>query len=203
MDKLTEKLIGHFKSVYKDKGYTWFDTDEPYNLNIIGVRNESPLVNLFNDFIFVIFRNEYMDWVIKQYNATTKPGVTYLLNPINDAGAAILKEGQYKKLWKVGMHKTQYEALVQFNDAIVIRDNEKNGSFSFTGKEEKGMFGINLHRAGLIETKVVVNRYSAGCQVLQNPNDFKDLMFLVNRSIKQGFANSFSYTLLNSKDFNE
>jgi len=46
----------------------------------------------------------------------------------------------------------------------------------------------------------VVGKWSAGCQVLQDPDHFKFLLTLCDRaSVKYG--NKFSYTLLEEADF--
>lgn len=62
---------------------------------------------------------------------------------------------------------------------------------------EEGMFGINIHKAG--EASVVVDSWSAGCQVLARDTDFRELMNIVELSIPI-WGNIFTYTLLEEKD---
>jgi len=60
-----------------------------------------------------------------------------------------------------------------------------------------GMFGINIHKAGVFSEQV--NGWSAGCQVFQKSDDFYEFMSLVQKSRKR-FGNSFTYTLLKKSD---
>jgi len=46
-----------------------------------------------------------------------------------------------------------------------------------------------------------VNGYSAGCQVVQDPQDYLVHMTLV-RQARINWGNSFTYTLINEKDLN-
>jgi hypothetical protein len=55
-------------------------------------------------------------------------------------------------------------------------------SDEISGTEDTGYFGINIHRA--LETGLAnfVSKFSAGCQVLRNPADFKLLLEEVKKS---------------------
>jgi len=64
-----------------------------------------------------------------------------------------------------------------------------------------GFFGINIHRAtaktGGKSTRV--DRWSAGCQVIASNEDFAVFMKIC-RKARDLWGNSFTYTLLESKD---
>ena len=59
------------------------------------------------------------------------------------------------------------------------------------------MVGINIHKAG--ESSIVVDGWSAGCQVLARSMDFRELMNIVNLAIPL-WGDVFTYTLLEEKD---
>jgi hypothetical protein len=79
---------------------------------------------------------------------------------------------------------------------LVYRDNNKNDTIDALGIiEETGYFGVNIHRSNVYRPSVEVGKWSAGCQVLQDPDYFAFLMKLCNRAVEKS-PNSFTYTLL-------
>jgi len=197
MDKIT------FDSVYNalnNKDYEIFETGNlPYNLNIIGIRNNNSVPNSFDDYIIVIWKYKGQ-WNFKKYEATTDPGLYYLNNPLSPKGTAILKEGQYLHCYCLGLHQGKYKALVQFMPLTVIRDFDKDNYLDFSsGKEETGLFGINIHRANLSGKTVNVNQWSAGCQVFAESSQFKEFISLCEMAQKY-WGKTFSYTLINFND---
>ena len=66
------------------------------------------------------------------------------------------------------------------------------------GKEETGLFGINIHRASQTGTTTYVDKYSAGCQVFSNADDFNVFMQLCDRH-RQYYGNDFTYTLIDER----
>jgi hypothetical protein len=66
-------------------------------------------------------------------------------------------------------------------------------------KIAEGVFGINIHKAGADST--YVENWSEGCQVFKRVKDFDEFMKICKRAAKI-HGNKFSYTLLESKDFN-
>lgn len=92
------------------KGYTVF-LNEPYDLNLIGIRTEDLAANTFNDWLCVLYRSEGR-WLLFALPDTTDPGIYYRKHPMNVDGTAILKPGQYRGAYKVGQHKG-YAALQQ------------------------------------------------------------------------------------------
>tara|TARA_Y100000034_G_C6579998_1_gene251606 strand:- start:237 stop:455 length:219 start_codon:yes stop_codon:yes gene_type:complete len=63
--------------------------------------------------------------------------------------------------------------------------------------KDTGRFGINIHKGGRNSSRV--EKYSAGCQVFKNDSDFKEFMITMYAA-KKHFGNSFTYSLLTSKD---
>jgi hypothetical protein len=116
------------------KGYKLFENNSmPYNLNIWFIRSDNQMAGKFDDLQIVFWRNSHGEWEYKQYVCTTDPSDLYLLNPINKNGAAIVKPGQYEKVWKLGNHKGQkdHPALVQSNNLTVIRDFNRDGRLDY------------------------------------------------------------------------
>jgi hypothetical protein len=188
------------KQVCRAKGLNFFETGD-FNVNLVGIRNMRDLqANTFNDVFCIAFKKEG-ESVLLQYPCTTDPGTYYRLNPINVNGTAILPAGQYFGLWKIGMHQGKYEALVQRLPTVVIRDNNRDANLDLKARTGASEFiGLNCHRASPTGTSKQVDKWSAGCQVLANNADFDQLMKLVKYAAKH-YGNSFTYTLLESTDF--
>lgn len=173
----------------------------PFELNIVGYRSKSTIPNLFDDKIVVFWydKNGKIDGRI--YAATTDPGTFWLKNPMTPQGTAILKAGQYIDTYALDLHKGDYLALTQKKPVTVIRDYDRNAVLDFNnGKEEKGNFGINLHRAKKVGTTVSVDKNSAGCQVLANGKDFDELIALAQKH-KALYGNKFTYTLIDNRAY--
>jgi hypothetical protein len=178
----------------KDKGYVIYD--QPYQLNIIGVRNAQSQPNKFDDQLYVFYKDENSNWVLKEYPITTDTGTYWLLNPMSSQGSAMLKEGQYIDAYKQGLHKGQYTALIQQKPVTTYRDYDRNAFFDFGQKETTGLYGINIHKAG--SDSQDVNKWSAGCQVFQKSDDFQEFMQLTDKH-KSNYGNNFTYTLLDER----
>lgn len=185
-EKIIAALMGH--------GYRVFT--RPYELNIVGIRSKSIDPNVFNDTINVVYRDKAGNWQLHSFDATTDPGTFWLQNPQNPQGTAILKAGQYLNSHIIGLHRNKYTALVQRMPVTVIRDVSRDGKLDFSGSEDRGVFGINIHRAVQTGTAKFIDKFSAGCQVFSNATDFDAFMGLCDRH-RQLYGNSFTYTLLN------
>lgn len=188
------------KQICRAKGFRFFEGGD-YNLNLIGIRNVRDVqANTFNDVFCVAFM-EHGKPVLLQYACTTDPGTYYRLNPANVHGTAILPPEQYLGLWKIGKHKGQYDALVQATPTAVIRDSNRDPNLDLnarTGVRE--LIGLNCHRARPDGTSKQVDKWSAGCQVIANSNDFAQLMNLAKLAANI-HGNGFTYTLLESHNF--
>lgn len=196
-----KNLIGCLSDVAIQKGYPIFKCNKnyPINLNIWGIRSKDIDINYYNDVIIIFYNDSINSWYIDIYDATTKPGSYYLQNPLNEKGCAILKEGFYRGLWKIGLHKG-YTALIQANPCTVYRDNNKDNIIDKDIPTETGMFSIDLHRASAWKVEDEVGLYSAGCQVIKDVNEFNiHILPLVKKAIGNGTT---SYALINETDLN-
>ena len=203
-----------FKSLFKEKEYSYF-TEGDYNLNIIGIRNLSDGViqkDKFNDFLVCTYKINNK-WITKIWPITTDPGLRMLEKPINSLGTAILVPGQYLGAYQLGLHKGQYQALVQKKPVKVYRDKNKNNRLDFDSPIQEGIFGINIHGSLNANKSTTMNPekvsdtwkseavgpWSAGCQVFKCAKDYSEFMSLVRKS-KDRYGNSFTYTLLTTED---
>ena len=177
----------------RKKNYVIYE--KPYQLNIVGVRNAQSQPNKFDDSIFVFFKDDKNDWVSYEYPATTDTGMFYLLNPMSNLGAAMLKEGQYVNAYAQGIHRT-YPALVQVKPVTTYRDYDRDAIFDIFTKETTGEYGINIHKAGANSQDV--DNWSAGCQVFQKSADFNEFMKMTDKH-RNLYGNSFTYTLIDER----
>ncbi|WP_165739779.1 hypothetical protein [Pseudoalteromonas sp. Z1A6] len=175
------------------------------NLNIIGIRHANTRANTFNDAICVLYQQN-SEWQLKQYKATTDAGIYWRKNPMNIDGTAVLVAGQHKSLWMLGYHQGKYRALVQHKPVVVLRDNNKDTELDTDvtpqAELQQGYFGINCHRANSKTTSTQVDKWSAGCQVFANPNDFDEFIALCEQSAAK-YGPYFTYTLLEQADIKE
>ena len=188
----------------KSKGYVWFNglNEKGYDVNIVGVRNNSPstfkkVTNVFDDFITLTFKDE--NGVLQYYcwSATTDPGKKGVQQFHNRKGVARLIPGQYRGVWAIDKHQRKYEALCQRNGNVdVWRDGNKDLIFDEILKD-CGMFGINIHKAG--QDSMWVENWSEGCQVFKRVKDFDEFMKICKKASKI-WGNKFSYTLIESTD---
>lgn len=194
--------LEQIKKIYEVKGYKLFDDGVPYNLNIGGIRTNDMRPNTFNDYEFCFYKDETGEEQFHVWEATTDPGLYYLMHPLYKKGTAILAPGQYIGCWQVGLHKGKYRALIQIGGEVkVYRDANRDEKYNYDeATAEWGYFGINDHRASKYGIVNYVNRFSAGCQVIRDPNNFDELMTITSKSLNY-FSNSFSYTLTIQDDF--
>lgn len=203
MDFFTKCANANLAKILKEKGYEFF-TKGAYNLNIIGIRSDQNrrVTDMFDDALVVVYQTPTGIWQKQIYHITTEPGSYYMVkNMLNPKGTAILAPGQYRGCWSIGLHRGKYSALVQKKAVFVYRDNNKDMVYDL--KPEKldvGVFGINIHRSNEFEPKVYIDKYSAGCQVFADPNEFKSFMRLCNLQVEHKKGKTFTYTLLDESD---
>jgi len=188
-----------FSKLFAKKGYKYFSNGN-YNLNIIGVRsaNNHKVTNEFDDYLVVIYNTSKSKDNRAIYKITTQPGISYMENPSNSKGTAILAEGQYKGAYKLGKHKGQ-NALIQVKDLKVYRDINKDRKYDYNKQSiDSGKFGINIHRAGTNSKQI--NNWSAGCQVFAINSEFESFLRLCKLQIDNGFGETFTYTLINERE---
>lgn len=187
-------FLSKIKGILRSKGYELYT--KPNQLNIVGIRSTSTIPNRFDDEIHVFYKVAPLKWHYHVYKVTTDPGTFWLRNPMQPQGTAILAQGQYKGAYKIGLHQGKYKALVQVKPITVIRDYDRDAKLDFrNGIKSKGLFGINIHRASLNGITKQVDKYSAGCQVFANINEFKEFLGLCEKHLTL-YGNSFTYTLI-------
>lgn len=198
MSLATKCANADFQKIFARKGYAFFTKGE-YNLNIIGVRHKGAKVtNRFDDCLVVIYNTPNEQNVKRVFVCTTLPGKKAMEHPTAIKGTAILVEGQYRGTWKIGYHKGKYKALCQAKPVVVYRDNNKDHIYDLSPISiDRGIFGINIHKAG--DNSTLVDGWSYGCTVLAKSIDFNALMRLVEKSANI-YGNSFTYTLINEED---
>ena len=177
---MKQRTILELKESFKALGYVW------PSFHIIGVRSRENKPNSFDDLIYVIDKEK-----VSCYPCTTDPGSYWLNHPMNVEGTAVLVPNQYIDTWAIGLHRGKYKALRQLRDVSVYRDNDRD-NIAEKGSIQKGLFGINIHRANELSTSVLVDKWSAGCQVISSPKDFKEFLSSCISSKLQ----MFTYTLL-------
>ena len=195
------------QNTVEGKGYKYFhdNSNKGYDVNIIGIRNSETkgrVTNAFDDTLTIAYKIEG-EWQYHEFNCTTDPGTAYMNNPIlENTGCAILKPGQYRGSHKLRLHAGKYLALGQQRDVTVYRDNNRDDKYDLDeSSTTTGLFGINIHRAtarkGGKSTRV--DKWSAGCQVIADNDDWFEFLDIC-QAAREIHGNSFSYTLIESKD---
>jgi len=188
--------IEQLKEALTKKGYP-IKTGE-WELNIIGIRNDNAQPNSFDDTMCVLFKDQYGDDTLIAFSCTTDAGLYWLLHPMNVDGCIIMKEGNYPDAYKIGLHRG-YKALKQIGKICYVRDNNKDSVLDFNSNNEVvGNFATNIHHASFPENSVVVDKWSAGCQVINK--GWLEFLELCDQSVLITEKNLFDYTLLNIKD---
>jgi hypothetical protein len=196
--------VDEIRAVLEAKGFDFFDGGKPYNLNLIGVRNDIQKPERFDDAILAVYRDESERWQVETFQSTTDPGLYWLRNPMRDAGTAILCPGQYPGCYRIGTHQ-HYKALEQIGNMTYVRDDDQDDRLDLALMHKKGqpftdVIATNLHRADDTERSEYNYKWSAGCQVIADPEEFEMLLSICHDSAKI-FGNRFTYTLLTIEDF--
>jgi len=204
--KYSREKIAH---VLSEKGYKYFTGNGgqfPYDVNIVGVRNsktKNRVTNAFDDIMTISYMDENQEWQYHEYGCTTDPGMYYTEKQLlNKDGVAIVKPGQYRKSHILGLHQGKYEALVQRGRITVYRDQNMDDEYDLNENDtQNGLFGINIHRATAKKggKSIRVDKWSAGCQVIADNDDYNEFIDICNKA-KNYWGNSFTYTLIESKD---
>lgn len=145
--------------------------------NLFGFRDPSgTMSDVFNDILGYTRGDEcFIDW------GTTDPGKSGILNPVTVGGitgAAFLKPGLHKGMWKVGEHgihnpSFKHKAWVQVGAVEIYRDRNKNGVIDSADILTRGVYGINRHRASKAKLAEFIGPYSIGCQVYQSASSLE------------------------------
>ena len=194
------------ETTVKEKGYKWFEdnSNKGYDVNIVGVRNSKTngrVTNAFDDCMTISYKVEG-EWKFHCFPCTTDPGTHWVENILNDRGVAILKPGQYRGSHKLRLHQGKYLALGQKKPMKIYRDANLDGKYDLIEESvREELIGINIHRAtsraGGKSSRV--DKWSAGCQVIADNDDWHEFLDIC-QAAREIHGNSFSYTLLESKD---
>jgi hypothetical protein len=113
---------------------------------------------IYDDAIIVEIEGE-----VSVFRASVDPTWALVLHPINPGGAAQLQPG----VWNFGHHLLhgKYPCLGQ-SEAVTINRLHPDGTVA---RVETGEYGICIHSGG---EGMQTNRFSAGCQIIQNPNGY-------------------------------
>lgn len=197
-------------------------------LNIVVLRSSNQNAGKFDD-IECVFWKQDNEWVLHTFNCTADPSDLYLKNPTNTLGCGILVPGQYIDSWCYGLHKG-YPALTQLKKLTVIRDNNKDSILDYNRPkiytkciesvngyntitrwyldskviftEERGIFGLNNHRASQFSVVPDVGLYSAACIVIQYPKGW-DMFIGYIREWKDKQNNRFTIALVTEQQFDK
>ena len=193
------------QTTVESKGYKWFhdNRNKGYDVNIVGVRNsktKNRVTNAFDDKMTISYKCEVGAWHFHEYDCTTDPGTHWVENLLSSDGVAILKPGQYRGSHKIRLHQGKYEALGQKKPVTVYRDNNLDETYDYDNAST-GVYGINIHRATAKSSgkSTRVDKWSAGCQVIARNSEWHEFLNICKKA-RDIHGNSFSYTLLESKD---
>jgi len=155
--------------------------------NFIGIRNESDISkDVINDQVGFFTSDELF-----LCPGTTDPSVYWTKNPErNRLGTFHLMEGFHERVWAFGVHKG-YEALVNDWKKCKPTKGWRDANYNFV-RDAKDIvvcdyFGVNFHRMDKASIVKSIGRYSAGCQVVQNPKDFAYILQKAKESGQQTF----------------
>lgn len=193
-------FVKNTQAAFSNLGYAFFENGD-YNLNIVGVRNDSGKADTFDDNINVIYKIDG-EWIVDAYAATTEPGTSILQRPIVKGGTAILVPGQYRSVYKIDTHggKRRYKAVCQRLGKVKIwRDDNRDRTPDYSGPVHEGMYGINIHRQWGANDREYTGGVSAGCQVFQSSVDFYEFMETCQVA-SDDWGNKFTYTLIDESD---
>lgn len=197
-------LVQKIRCTFENKGFAFFEKGD-YNLNIVGVRNDSGDASKFDDFISVLYKVDG-EWVCDNYPVTTEPGTSILKRPLKSVahkGTAILVPGQYRGTYKIDWHGNRsrgHMALCQRGGKVSVwRDNNRDSTPDYHGPEDEGWYGINIHKHRGSDARVNTGGSSAGCQVFQSSADFAEFMETCDEA-REKWSNSFTYTLIEERD---
>jgi hypothetical protein len=176
------KTQEELKDRFSQLGFIWPE------FHLIGERSKEDKPNSFDDLFYFIVGDK-----VVSYTGTTNPGSYWLQHPMNVDGTAIMKSDQQCiDAYALGRHKGVHKAWVQVKPIYFFRDNDLDLKSEEEGKLIYDCIGANVHHANAVAVSTLIEKWSAGCQVFNNPTEHKQLIYL---SEKTGLKN-FTYTLL-------
>tara|TARA_R100000951_G_scaffold116523_2_gene128784 strand:- start:2857 stop:3483 length:627 start_codon:yes stop_codon:yes gene_type:complete len=175
---------------------------------ILGVRSNEDTYDSFDD-KFYEFEGEKF---IRVLTGTTNAGSGVLRGGFlkyNKRGVAVLKADEwYYNVWSYGLHRGKMPSLKQTGRRVkVYRDGNKNRKSEELGEYELGWFGINYHTntydfrlANLKVVNWLIGYWSAGCQVINNRQEYVKQIDYYKNSFEKGTQIMVSYCLINEFD---
>jgi hypothetical protein len=159
------------EGAYKKRSFVFLK--RPYEVNVGGIRSKNPVVNEFNDVLFIAYLDGFGQKQCLCFKGSTLPGLYYLKNKLgNVKGTFIVQPGQNINAWELSFHHIgtpeQYEAYRQVGTILGWRDDNADGKFDFSGPTYSDGQGVNGHHAA---DKAAVGAYSAGCFVVQDKEE--------------------------------
>lgn len=148
-------------------------------LGVRGFFGHSNTYGTYDDALFLKVRNE-----IIPFNFNTDPVRHRAGHGSSESshGMATLKPGVWK--YKLGMHRSSYEALVQAASVTVYRDADKSEPTSlvhlvdnYPVYEETGDFGIHIHHGG--DSTVS----SIGCQTIPPGSQWDEFIHRLKKEL--------------------
>lgn len=190
-----------YKKKYESMGYRF--RTEKWALNLGGTRNKNSKSDKFDDLGHICWVDDEGEHLLNFW-MTTDPGKHWLLTPMNSKGCIIMVPGQYKDCYGKGLHNNKYDCFKQLSPMGYVRDNDRNTDLDFSLYRDPnkkrdhffwGLNGTNFHRAHMNKIQTFVGQYSAGCQVVQNPETYNKLIDLRDKSAQFGKFTRWDYTL--------
>ena len=194
---MTDTNIPEVLKAVKEQGFVVF-TQGDYNLNIVGVRHPNQLPDIFNDSLYCIFKVSG-EWEVHKFEVTTDPSIYWLMHPMRGDGTAILKHPQQMRAsYKLGTHKGTYPCLVQCKPVQVWRDNNCDEIIdNYSKLTNSSSWGIQIHRANSKWKSKRISKWSAGCTVFSDPQEYDKFMKIIQKSIEvHPTWDKFTYTLI-------
>ena len=184
----------------KQMGHVVFAGPNDFDLNLIGIRREVSIrsPNSYSD-DFVCIWKQGGSFRSMMAAMSTTPGDYYLEHPMRpDKGCAIMAAGQYRGVYKRGMHYSHPGLLQRGGKVKWFRDNDRDLELDLDPDTlTEGYAGLNFHRGGSSDR---VSKWSAGCQIV-HPVDMDNLLELCRKQEANGPGwDRFSYSLVNEAD---
>ncbi len=155
------------------------------SINTFGIRSLDLKSCYFNDTLGLYWVDKSGKAQIHLSTGTVDPGSYYLTNPMHPDGTAVMKFQFKQNAYKIGLHKGEYEALVQCSGLEFYRISKEQFMEDNIGKDADeylinlkgkevffGNIGLNQHRASSYRVLAEVGLYSAGCQVRNNFDEY-------------------------------
>lgn len=183
-------------------GFTWFN--QPGKLNLVLVRNPEDRgkvsTNKFNDKIIVQVTKPNGENELHNFNITTDPGHTYLINPINKKwGTAVIAKGQYSQSYIIGHHRDNpnHKAFLQNRPVKVHRDNNRDLVVNLDNRTiDWENPGLNGHRGFAKKKTEFVDEFSAGCWVFDDANNLNTTLNIAEKFWRENNNGNYTITVL-------